>query len=137
MKMQPIAVISHAGRAFIPYGASDAGNMKMPTPMVLPTTRAVHITSPRARVRVSATGRAFLLGLAEIAGSDFGGHRLRFRRQKTRLLPAAPKERECEHGLTYRLGFGERPLEQDQGLIDVCAVDHERWNETYGALSTG
>src|SRR5215472_17219840 len=102
MKMQPTAVISHAGRAFIPYGASDAGNMKMPTPMVLPTTRAVHITSPRARVRVSATGRAFLLGLAEIAGSDFGGHRLRFRRLKTRLLPAAPKERECEHGLTYR-----------------------------------
>ena len=58
--MQPTEVISHAGSAFMPYGASEAGSMKIPTPMVLPTTSAVHMARPRARfasvVSVAAAG---------------------------------------------------------------------------------
>ena len=40
-------------------------------------------------MRISVTGTSATSLLAEIAGSDFGRHRLRFRRQNARVLPAA------------------------------------------------
>ncbi len=44
-----MAVITQPVNAFRPYGASDAGIMKMPMPMVLPITSAVHIQKPSSR----------------------------------------------------------------------------------------
>ena len=42
-------VIPQAGMAFRPYGANEAGIRKIPMPMVLPTTSAVHVQKPSAR----------------------------------------------------------------------------------------
>src|ERR1700730_8710798 len=44
-----MAVVNQPGTALSPEGASEAGSMKMPTPIVLPTTSAVHMRRPRAR----------------------------------------------------------------------------------------
>src|SRR6185437_3920976 len=41
--------MAQAHTAFNPYGANDTGSRKMPMPMVLPTTRAVHVQNPRTR----------------------------------------------------------------------------------------
>src|SRR6478736_1224659 len=46
----PLAVNSHALPLFArPYDDNDAGNRKMPDPIMLPTTSAVHITGPSSR----------------------------------------------------------------------------------------
>src|SRR5213082_2587908 len=47
---QPTTVTSQPLNALRPYGASVAGMAKIPTPMMLPTTSAVHIQKPRLRL---------------------------------------------------------------------------------------
>ena len=42
----PSTVMPQPSIALKPYGASDAGSTKIPMPIVLPTTRAVHIQNP-------------------------------------------------------------------------------------------
>jgi hypothetical protein len=49
MIIAPVAVKPQATTLFNPYGASDAGNRKMPEPIMLPTTNAAHIQKPSLR----------------------------------------------------------------------------------------
>src|SRR6476619_3682573 len=58
---QPTTVTSQPIMALKPYGASDAGNRKIPMPMVLPTTSAVHIQKPSLRWPSSTTSLAILM----------------------------------------------------------------------------
>src|ERR1700740_641205 len=46
MKVQPSTVMAQPSRAFMPYGASEAGSRKMPMPITLPTMSEVHIQKP-------------------------------------------------------------------------------------------
>src|SRR5437868_15033409 len=46
MKVQPSTVMPQPSKAFMPYGASEAGSRKMPMPITLPTIREVHIQKP-------------------------------------------------------------------------------------------
>ena len=57
--MAPPALTSQPRMLIPPYGESDAGSRKTPEPTMLPTTRAVHIHSPRAGLGViRRSGRA-------------------------------------------------------------------------------
>src|SRR5687768_1089894 len=47
--MHPSTVTNQPIMALKPKGASEDGNRKMPIPMVLPTTSAVHIQKPSLR----------------------------------------------------------------------------------------
>jgi hypothetical protein len=47
----PNTVMAHAIKALSPNGARDAGCMKIPMPIVLPTTSAVHIQNPSCPLR--------------------------------------------------------------------------------------
>jgi len=44
--MAPVAVNNQPNKLILPYSASDAGNQKIPAPIIFPTTKEVVVINP-------------------------------------------------------------------------------------------
>src|SRR5436309_3098352 len=121
MHKAPALLTNHAATALAPSGARETGSMKMPAPIIVPTTKAPVIQKPirpSVPLRIAA-GSHERLGLATAASAGSGGFSLRPRLSRRGTRGTA--------GLRGPISEARAALSRHRVPFRTLVLGQERW----------